>query len=211
MRDPRPFDGILCRDPEKNVVTSRKNDCDRFPDESVKFLQTHGDEIIVGMKLVRSYFPEIINDFANMLQSGEPSEKFFHMLIVLQLSNGREMVVQRAETIFLSFTYQIGQHDDCLEIPNVPKASVKQYLSATEAKMGTHAFFSYEIATNNCQTFAREFLLANGITFGLDWVSQDTVTCLKRHPILRKVLDGVVKIADDIDLATGTACITKDM
>ena len=143
-----------------------------FRPQDRKILEQDGNEQITLIKIVREPVHKIVNSIMNGITLGKFNEikkekgydSFFHLFLIVQLSNNKYVRIEKNEVIALTLKSDnnSGNNDSMQTIPqNHP--SLNQFLKNTENYMGQDKFFKYDGVLNNCQDFVLAMLQANGL------------------------------------------------
>jgi hypothetical protein len=183
----------------------------KFSPAIQSILNKHGDTKIRGATIKRSPVPSLITkalgtispEFGKRLKES-PYDKLFHLFLVLQLENGKVVVVEKNETLSVTDRYKKRSKEE-EEMPvSVPEGlTLNTALEKTQQSMGTQKFFGYSAKDNNCQDFMIAFLKANnmGNEEVFKFVKQDTAYLFKNLPILRKISNTLTDIAGRANVA----------
>lgn len=174
-------------------------------------LKKHGDIKIRGAIIKRTPVPSLITqalgtispEFAKRLKES-PYDKLFHLFLVLQLENGKVVVVEKNETLSVTDRYKKRGKEEEEKQVSVPQGlTLNTALEKTQQSMGTEKFFGYSAKDNNCQDFLVAFLKANnmGNEEVFKFVKQDTAYLFKNLPILRKISNTLTDIAGRANVA----------
>ena len=118
-------------------------------------------------------------------------DKYFHLYIIVTLTNGEEWVMEKNEDVSI----RREEHSKEEEIREVgsPQAAIDMqgWLDNTRKLMGDENFYHYDGITNNCQVFADAELRANGLPSPTDFIFQDV------HDLVGDVAHGAMNTITD--------------
>ena len=195
----------------KDTVNALFQGRSKFSPAIQSILNKHGDTKIRGATIKRSPVPSLITkalgtispEFGKRLKES-PYDKLFHLFIVLQLENGKVVVVEKNETLSVTDRYKKRSKEEEEMHVSVPEGlTLNTALEKTQQSMGTPKFFGYSAKDNNCQDFMIAFLKANnmGNEEVFKFVKQDTAYLFKNLPILRKISNTLTDIAGRANVA----------
>jgi len=195
----------------KDTVNALFQGRSKFSPAIQSILNKHGDTKIRGATIKRSPVPSLITkalgtispEFGKRLKES-PYDKLFHLFIVLQLENGKVVVVEKNETLSVTDRYKKRSKEEEEKHVSVPEGlTLNTALEKTQQSMGMPKFFGYSAKDNNCQDFMIAFLKANnmGNEEVFKFVKQDTAYLFKNLPILRKISNTLTDIAGRANVA----------
>lgn len=166
-------------------------------------LEKYGNDTIVSGYLVRNPLQSALVGALDTVSFGQFSahngyDKLFHLALVVRLSSGQEISLEKEEVIKLHLSNNL-QNKQGYETRNVnitQPLTLNQLLDNTEKRMGKQLYFSYNASSNNCQKFIYSILQANGIGTPQDYefVKQDTESIFRNLPSLRQQANSVVHL-----------------
>lgn len=167
-------------------------------------LKNYGNMKIVGATIKRSPVPKLLttalgalsNEFAKRLKES-PYDKLFHLYLVIQLENGKSLVIEKNETLSISEKITKRKEEEQVQVSVPPNLTLSTLLENTKEKMGSHDFFGYSAKNNNCQDFMIALLKANnmGNEEVFKFVKQDTAYLFNNLSYLRKISNTLTDIA----------------
>lgn len=167
-------------------------------------LKKYGNVKIRGATIKRSPVPTFLTsvlgtlspEFAKRFKES-PYDKLFHLYLVLQMENGRVLVIEKNETLSMSEKYSKRKEEEEMPVSVPSGLTLSTLLEKTQEKMGTQNFFGYSAKDNNCQDFMIALLKANsmGDNKVFEFVKQDTSYLFDNLPYLRKLSNTLTDIA----------------
>ena len=132
--------------------------------------QYHGNQRITFIKVVREPIQSFVNTIVNGITLGKFDEikkekgydAFFHLYIFARLDNKVWIRIEKNHVITLTVNPNMTADSDSLEVIPANQPTLNEFLKAGEQYMGTNKYFTYNGASNNCQTFIASLLDANG-------------------------------------------------
>lgn len=106
-------------------------------------------------------------------------QTFFHCYLVFNTNKGKFFLEKNPR---IHLTKDVPVMKETVELTNVPKYSMKEYLDKTRKFMGDK-FIYYDCSTSNCQHFINGLLQGNGLP-ELDFVKQDVVSFLQTYEFM---------------------------
>ena len=154
-----------------NLIPIRKDYSSRIK----TLLKQYGNISINKLTVMRKPIQGFVNTTLNAASLGQWQkavkdsgyDNVFHLYIVVNLTNGINLVVEKNEII----NVKVATSDDLspsngqsMEVPNLLQGlTIIVMLQKTKDSMGSDRYWTYNAFTNNCQTFIKYLLDANGL------------------------------------------------
>ena len=131
-------------------------------------------------------------------ENNEYKDNLYHMKILVHLVNKQKLIMDKPSS-HLRLTQDKMYFYSNSDIPNIVIPCKSKHITLgslydnTLKKMGSKKFFSYDPATNNCQTFVFYVLSANDLIHPnvkkrIMSYKQNTKKIFAKHPRLRKTI-----------------------
>ena len=177
-----------------------------YSPSSKQVLQQVGNNRIVKARIRRHPISQIITGAFKAIKwyrhEDMVYDKLFHLAIIFELDNNRNVLVEKNEVIniTLQYTDQAGS-EYCDDVPITSYITLNQALERTKSLMGGK-YFPYSAYDNNCQVFIASILKANGWAnqTNLSFVEQDTKSLFANNIYLRKFANTTTDIAGRFDV-----------
>ena len=163
-----------------------------------RMLKLYGSVPISKIVVVKNVVNPLITKTLNTL-SGQEFDRLYHLGIVVTLSNGKSIILEKNASINISDKFSMKNRDVIpVQIPN--NLTLTQMVNNTSVQMGTK-FIPYSGNDNNCQHFIIAVLQSNDIlTDNLEqFVKQKTDPIFENRPILRKIVNTVTDLGGVVD------------
>jgi len=166
---PTPLKTILSsRNPIKATVEYGKTVLfgrDNFPPDARKTIDQFGNEQIKSITIIRQPVQSFINKVFNALSFGQfqkkldelPYDKLFHLRMVITLTSGKQIQVEKNEVINISTNITKHSKQEGVEVPVSRTLTLNDLLKGGQEKL-KDKFFSYRAFDNNCQDFVMALL-----------------------------------------------------
>ena len=164
-----------------------------------EMLDIYGDKQIVAVQIGRIPITAVVNHIYHVI-GGEKLKKIkdqynysdvFHLWIVLKLSDGTLIKIEKAHRVVVTVNPKIDTPDNTpfITVPN--QLTLKQLIDQYEAKRHDMAWF-YDETNANCQILAKDLVNLLGITQYDSWIKQniDSVLNVWYHMIAVAVTSG---------------------
>lgn len=148
-------------------------DLENFPKGAQKILKQYGDLPVIGISLLRTPLPNILNRVLSILTLGGIDrakkqmkyEDLFHLYLVFDVAGGKQVIVEKNERpdVSLSVKTRQGAQSMSVPIPRGAKYSINEMLQKTINDIGKRHFFQYRAFSWNCQDFIRNILNSNAL------------------------------------------------
>ena len=188
----------------------------RFSPKVRSFLQKHGENQILILRVSRKPVFPIIEKISSVLSNGVYDEnkkrlgydKMFHLFLGMQLDvpdNNKNINVKIEKNHVIEIV-PVNLNDPAVETINinVPAGlTLNKLLEGGQKIVSVDAFFNYEAFSTNCQHFTRTLLKgSNLLTAEIeDFVMQSATEVLQDLPSLKKLYNFVTGIASRGDHA----------
>ena len=134
-----------------------------------RFLQQHGEETILQMQVIRKPVMSAITGVLNIISLGAFNkqakkygyDKFFHLGLMVKLSNGGYFRIEKLSQIAVSPWKIDGEAYLMVNIPQ--KMTISHFLNRGRQDVGDQTWFTYDAFSNNCQQFVATMLKANDL------------------------------------------------
>jgi hypothetical protein len=163
-----------------------------------RMLKLYGSVPISKIVVVKNVVNPLITKTLNTL-SGQEFDRLYHLGIVVTLSNGKSIIMEKNASINISDKFSMKNREVIpVQIPN--NLTLTQMVNNTSNIMGTK-FIPYSGNGNNCQDFIIAVLQSNNIlTDNLEqFVKQKTDPIFENRPILRKIVNTVTDLGGVVD------------
>lgn len=132
-----------------------------------EILSKLGDIPVVDMAVCRrplsSKFTSILGFFNKATGSkGETHDKLFHLMIVLSLSNGAVVQLEKNEDLNIDY-YKKSTVDEVIQMQVPQQTTLNILLQNAISRFGNKRIFEYDAFSNNCQQFVMDVLVANNV------------------------------------------------
>lgn len=185
----------------KGYVKGRGN---AYPPYVQDIIKKYGDQEIVGITISRNPVQSAIVNLLNVLSLGKfkkrmeraEYDKLFHLRLILKLSNGKKIAVEKNESINMDTKPKKLPKAEFKEIYNIPQGiTLFNLLEAAQNQMGDK-YFSYSASSNNCQDYVMALLDASDIGDDEDviFIKQDTEQLFDKYGYLKKLSNKVTDI-----------------
>ena len=150
----------------------------KYPINVKRVLQYYGNIPINNITIVRTELSTPLVNAINFVSNGEfkkrqentPYDKLYHLSIICNLNNNKNVVIEKNERLNVVIGNRNGERKT-IQTHNI---NMNQLLNATHQKMGNN-FFPYSAKDNNCQDFILNLLQANHLD------NPDLVNFVKQH------------------------------
>jgi hypothetical protein len=151
----------------KGVQMAIKGNRSNIKPSSRKSISKNKEEVItkieIGRRPLGTQYKTIMNTLNVVLDHKPPPiDKLFHLYLIVTLSNGNMMTIEKNEDINV-ITYKPSEIEEKFPIQQTMSVSIQDYLDNTKIEMGEHDFFTYDAFSLNCQDFVFRSLKANGV------------------------------------------------
>ena len=177
-----------------------------YSPSSKQVLQQVGNNRIVKARIRRHPISQLITGSFKVIklyrQENMQYDQLFHLAIIFELDNGRNVLVEKNEVINITLQYTDQKGSEyCDDVPIITYVTLSQALDRTKSFMGGK-FFPYSAYDNNCQVFIASILRANGWAnqTNLSFVEQDTKSLFANNSFLRKFANTTTDIAGRFDV-----------
>jgi hypothetical protein len=177
------------------------------------WLEKHGDETILEMKVCRKPIQSMIEKAANFLSLGKFEEnkaalgydKMFHLFVLIQLNDGKVIKLEKNQVPMLTnASWTTGSDTETVPVKHTAGVSVGELIRKGEKYApSASAFWQYDAVSQNCQYFIKWCLSGSGLwSSSLEkFVMQDVKSALKGLGFLEKAAKVVTDIAGIADVA----------
>jgi hypothetical protein len=178
------------------------------------FLSKYGSIPISYISVCRVPLNGAVEFLANVVSAGKYEaekanrniDRFFHLFMLIGLSNGRRIVFEKNQRITLFETYKqfSPTEANCINTPPVPNGlTFRQFIKNGIRYAGVDNYFVYDAFSNNCQMFVKMNLVPNRL-----WtkrVAQFTMQPVERlvPKWTEKLTKGVTNLAARVEKLTG--------
>jgi hypothetical protein len=185
-----------------NKIINGRND---FSPKVQNILKSVGDIPIQSAILIRYPLPSLLTTALNIINfKSQPFDKLFHLAIVLLLSTGTKVILEKNEQINMDITtnHRIHKGIEELAVNNISNKTINTILSNTKSAMGENKFYSYSAYDNNCQYFILNLLKSNNLETpdNSQWVKQNTEYIFQNNVHLRKLANTITDVAGILDV-----------
>lgn len=179
-----------------------------YPPNVRRILKANGEKKIVSATINRKPIQAKFKSLLNVLSFGqferniknEPYDDLFHLSIVLRTEDGKEILVEKNETINMLMKPRKGGENSPVT-PFPTGKTLNEIMDNTQKRMGD-GFFKYSAQHNNCQHFIMALLQSNsmGDSNDFSFVKQDANQMFKKMDTLSNVADFVTTLASAGDI-----------
>ena len=163
-------------------------------------LAKYGNETIKQVYIMRTPIDDILDKVMSLISLGKFDRMkaennytdFYHLFVVVQLSNGVLVRIEKNQTIELKVLASKPRVEGEMSVFPREDITLMELLNNTEKSMGKEKYFVYDPKNNNCQVFVKALLEANGmLTNELEGFVMQDVSSLPSftHSIARAVTD----------------------
>lgn len=126
-----------------------------------------------------------------------PYDKLYHLFIELKIDN-RIFVLEKNDTLSLTASDNTPR-SETLKIVIPEGLTLGLMLVNTHKQMGTK-FFKYKAQDNNCQYFAYNFLVANGLSDETNklFIMQDVTSLFDKDTRFRKIVNSITGLGKNM-------------
>lgn len=174
-------------------------------------LNKYGDVSITSAVIQRAPVSGVLTGALSLFSGGKFGERqkerdfdeLFHLSMVLTLSNGKKLQLEKEARINLRLKPPTKPHTETEDIKNLPTGlTLNSMLEKTKAYLGDKKFYGYSAKDNNCQDFLVSVLKANDIggADDLRFIKQDTQYLFKNLSGLRKLSNTLTDIGARADV-----------
>lgn len=152
-----------------DTILPHKKNFNRF---SLDTIRKFGDNKIKSIRIERTPLGQGINTAGDVLTMGWFSNKIkslgfdrlFHLALVLTLDNGREVIYEKNEQIYIKTRWQKSDKTEIMKLPfNQDNLTINLMIERTRKRLGDGSFFDYDAYKNNCQHFIKTSLETSGL------------------------------------------------
>lgn len=187
---------------------------DQTPEYIRAFISKYGDIPISYVSVCRVPITGAIEFLANVITAGNWEsqkanrniDRFFHLFMMIGLSNGRRIVFEKNQRITLFETYKqfSPTEANCISSPPVPQGlTFRKFVENGIRYAGTYNYFVYDAFSNNCQMFVKTNLVPNRL-----WTQR--IAQFTMQPVenllpkwTEKLTKGVTNLAARVEKLTG--------
>ena len=184
-----------------------------MPPNVQKILDKYGNYKIKYIDIVRNPVSDVLTSALSAVSWGEfgrnlknsPYDKLFHLKIILTLSNGVRVGMEKVERVKLSIDPRAEKVQDVVPASlNGQKLTLNELYYNAFNYMGYDKFYSYSSKNNNCQHFILSVLKANGIGNApeYEFIKQSTEELFGDETFLRKMSNTVTDIGARFNVLT---------
>lgn len=180
-----------------------------------------GNIPISSLKVMRTPLKQYIGTALNVLSLGKWQEavkkygydRVFHLSIVGTLTDGRQFITEKNETVQLRpfKPTDVSSETQTINVPiiNTSGLTINQLFDNAE-RTKADAFWKYDPITNNCQDYVITMLGASHLLNQtlVDFIKQDVAEIQKeidkRNPLASRIMSGITDLASRFRRITGT-------
>jgi hypothetical protein len=180
-----------------------------YPIRVKKILESHGEDIIDSIEIGRTPVPRFLKFLLNVISFGEFGKRFrqseynnlYHLFMIIITIEGVHIQLEKNQTISSKLNFKIPDNAELMEVDTIPEnITINKFLFNGLLREGREKFFTYSSASNNCQDFILNLLLANHIEGDiLSFVKQDITHLFEGLTRVRKVTNTVTDVAGIAD------------
>ena len=183
-----------------------------YPPKERLLLSKIGNEIIVGITIGRTELISAVKTAGEYI-TGEriPYDKFYHLFLIMNLSNGQLLRVEKNHQITLSIILSFPNAELLTVNYNQSNLTVDEMLNNTKTYMGGK-FFLYQAFGNNCQDFVISVFNGNHINLNqseVNFIKQDVKGSFNNNKLIRKISNTATDFARVADVAMYGAGVKK--
>ncbi len=172
-----------------------------MPPIYLQYLQTYGNNVIVGATIYRHKVNGVITSALNVL-SGNNFDRLYHLRCYFTLDNGKEIYIEKNERLNCGTgDKQSGYHSLVVNPADIPQGlTFGVMMQRTQELMG-EKFLTYSASSNNCQYFIRAIFSANGMLRPNyeSFIKQATESIFQGNPALRQFANTVTDVAGEVN------------
>lgn len=168
-----------------NYITNTSNSImnnNTLPPNVKSILNKYGSQLLFSIEIQRTPINQVIKSVVYNVSQEKPYDKLFHLRLNLTTDNGVKLIIEKNERVNMEIGFKIQINSQLMNIENVPHITIDEFVNNCMKKM-CNAFYSYSASSNNCQVFAMNLLISNGITDRkyLDFIKQNTQMLFKNE------------------------------
>jgi hypothetical protein len=186
---------------------------DSYTNASAKVIREAGDTPIVGIAILRTPIVGVIDKLINIVSLGKWNEiknklhydKVFHLAMLVTLKGGRQIIMEKNQTINIGGSYRVTPKTEKVIIPTRGEHTINSILSKAQQRMGTASFFTYSAFAQNCQDFIYNLLQASGLLnqTAAKFIKQDVSDLVKQSEHTAVLADALTYTAATADKLLG--------
>lgn len=132
-----------------------------------EMLEQHGNKQVSEIYICRRPLSNKFNTLLGLINkvagySGTPHDRLFHLMIVLRLSDGAWIQLEKNEDINIE-NFKKSSVDEVRRLPTPEFITVGTMIKRAIEKFGYQRIFIYDAFSNNCQRFVLDVLDSNDI------------------------------------------------
>jgi hypothetical protein len=181
-----------------------------------KFLEKHGDEEIVDLKVCRKPIISVIDKLANLITGGRweqnkeklSYDKMFHLFALVRLFSGKVYKMEKNHIVEIkSASWNTDSGTETMPFIVTTDMTIGKLLSGAENLVGAERLWVYDARTQNCQFFLKWCLShKRGWNSAIEeFIMQDAEGVLEGLGMLGKAAKVVTDIAHVADVALNGA------
>ena len=170
-----------------------------FPPTARGLIKIYGNLELVQILICRVPVYDFIDKTLNFLSFGQWDslkskynfDKMFHLFMLVKLSNGHMLRIEKNEVIEISNTFKIDKDTTMVDVSLEGKhITLNELLQNTINTVGKQQVFIYSPWSNNCQRFILDILQSNGLLTEKDkqFIYQDITELVKELPWYTKAI-----------------------
>ena len=190
-----------------------------YPPKVRDILSKYGNEIIMSAIIIRTPIQSATINALNAISLGSfkkkldrsEYDKLFHLQLVVTISSGLNISIEKNEVINMSVNPKIPQNSESSKINSIPQGlTIQMLMDNTNAYM-KHSMFSYSAKDNNCQDFVMGILNGNhiGDESNRIFTKQDIDQLFDNSNYLRKVSNTVTNLGATANVITNGVGLKK--
>ena len=185
-----------------------------FPPKERALLKMYGQYQIINITLCRAPISSTLNRVLDVVSLGKWSElksqynydHLFHLYMILKLSNGKMIRLEKNQVINISDSFNVEHNAEFQDVALQGKQiTLQELLDNTIRKVGQKQVFVYSAFSNNCQRFLIDVLNSNGLLTEKEqhFILQDVGELAKKLPwYTKQIAQQTTDLAHQVNILT---------
>jgi hypothetical protein len=160
----------------KSLLRSRISDVfkgirNNLPPSARRLLEVEGDHYITSLIIRREPVQSALHTALDYITLGQWNterlnanyDKIFHLGLILILDNGKQILIEKNEVIYIYYLKPSNDSVEFLPLPPLQTPTTLNQFIANAVSVKGNDFYKYDPFANNCQDFVAILLQANNI------------------------------------------------
>jgi len=176
----------------------KRND---FSPSVKEILKKYGNNRITHIVVCRHPLNSILNYAATFFSSSQQYDKYFHLFMILTLSNGVKLQIEKESVIKITDKLpKPDRFDEFFYININHYPTLNDFLNNSRIKQ--RDFFHYKANSNNCQEFVLNLLRDNGFNSNeaQGFILQNVKDIFENNTLLRQFVNSITDLAARADV-----------